>query len=370
MVVPRREALVVTRSAAKAAAVTASNVNPDTPPTTPKRGSQKRSYSIVTATDPDISNEDSPTKSLAKSPSKSPSKSPKKRILYEDFVDHVEILPSGELPSSFVSYHNPLFIEGVKHILQVDPTLYRSIVAQNFERYKREQGGSVKEEVIPDSKEVIIQYWLNLISSVMSQQISGKAAAAIYQRFENLFEVKPNPQELLTKLTEELRAIGLSGQKVKYVYHISEVFNNPQEPLTKVEFYKENELPAIVEELVKLKGIGEWSAKMFALFTLKEWDVFAHDDLGIARGAYFYLNRRPEMLKLVKQQVHQDENMKALLKKKGKFENSKGKRDWTPLHDQYLLQLSKRFSPYRSIFMVILWRLSATTIDILEDTGQ
>lgn len=332
-------------------------------------GSPRKAVSAKPKLVPAIIAANSPS-TTSPSPGSSPKKGKSKRVLYEDSLDHIAHSPQCELPPEFVAYHSAKFIEGVKHILSVDPSLYRPIVAKNFDRHKNQEDTSIKDANVTDSRQTIRQYWLNLISSVISQQISGKAAAAIYQRFEGLFESEPNPKELLTKLTEELREIGLSGQKAKYVTHICEVFSDPDENLTKLDFYKQSDLLEIIEELVKLKGIGEWTAKMFALFTLKEWDVFAHDDLGIARGAYYYLSKRPEIVKQVKQQVHSDETMKALLKKKGKFENSKGKRDWVPYHDQYLIQLSKRFSPYRSIFMIILYRLSDTTIDILEETGQ
>lgn len=291
-------------------------------------------------------------------------KSPKKssRILYEDSVDHIEILPKNQLPDSFIKYHTPQFIEGVTHILSVDPSLYRPIVSQNFERYKQEEEREKSED------EIIKSYWLSLISSVMAQQISGSAAAAIYSRFEKLFDKEPNPQELLSKLYEQLREIGLSNQKVKYVIHISEVFSDPDENLCKLKFYQQSDPETIVNELTKLKGIAEWSAKMFAMFTLKEQDIFAHEDLGVARGASYYLSRRPELLKSIKDAVHKDEELKLLLKKKGKFDKPSTKRDWTPYHDQYLIQFSKPYQPFRSILMLILWRLSSTNILVLADS--
>lgn len=297
---------------------------------------------------------------------KSPSKSPKKpKTLLEDSLDHIE-LNDNELPASFVDYHQGTFIEGVKHILRIDPSLYRPIVYKPFELFKKTESESIKEKPIEDEGAVIKSYWLALLSSVMSQQISGSAAKAIYTRFEAMFDKEPNPKELLAKLTEELRGIGLSFQKIKYVSHISEVFSDPESNLTKIEFYKNNDLSVIIDELVLLKGIGVWSAKMFALFTLREYDVFAHDDLGIARGVSYYLSKRPQVLKSIKEEVAKDDILKALLKKKSKFEKADSKRDWIPYHDQYVIYLSNSFKPYRSILMMIFYRLSATNVDILE----
>ncbi|WEJ97722.1 3-methyladenine DNA glycosylase [Yamadazyma tenuis] len=234
-----------------------------------------------------------------------------KRTLFEESLDHIDILPEHALPATFVEYHTPQFIQGVKHVLSVDPSLYRPIVSQNFERYKK----NVTEE--KREAEIIKSYWLSLISSVISQQISGSAAAAIYSRFETLFEKEPNPAELLTKSHEQLREIGLSNQKVKYVTHISQVFGDPDDNLTSLSFYKSNPESVVVQELTKLKGIGEWSARMFTCFTLNSLDVFAHDDLGVARGASYYFSKRPEVLKRVKAEVNANEDMKLLLKKKG-----------------------------------------------------
>ena len=73
--------------------------------------------------------------------------------------------------------------------------------------------------------------------------------------------------------------------------------------------------------------------RMFFLFTLKNMDVFAHDDLGVVRGITRYFEVRPEILAETKQGVHLDEQRKAALQKKIKFAVTGSKRHWTPLHD-------------------------------------
>lgn len=290
-----------------------------------------------------------------------------KRIIYEDTLAHIEVPKDLKLPITFVDHHSEEFIEAIEHILAVDPLLYRPIVAQNFDRFSKEVE-LASQRLTRD--EIVLSHWLSLISSVMSQQISGSAAAAIYARYEKLYKSKPNPAETLTFLTEQLREIGLSGQKVKYVYHISEVFSNPEEKLAQYDFYETASTEELIEELVKLKGIGEWSAKMFMFFTLKQYNVFAHDDLGVARGAAYYLSKRPELVKKIKADVSQNEELKAMLKKKGKFEKPSSKRDWVPFHDLYLIQLSTLYEPYKSVLMMILWRLSNTSVAILDETTR
>ncbi|RLV87643.1 DNA-3-methyladenine glycosylase [Meyerozyma sp. JA9] len=283
-----------------------------------------------------------------------------KKPHFEDVISFIKVPENLELPQDFVDYHREDFIEAARHIINQDASLYRSIVYKKFPHYKKQ--GS---EIVKSDEELILSYWHSLISSVVSQQISGSAARSIMSKFEALFDGKPTPSKTLTFTFDELREVGLSRMKISYVQSISEAFSNPDSNLCKVSFYRNAPLDEVIKELVSLKGIGEWSAKMFALFTLNEWDVFAHDDLGVARGMSRYLAKRPELLNQVKREVQQNEEMKALLKKKPKFGTTK-QRDWVPLHDQYLIHAARRFSPYMSVFMLLMWRLSATNIDVLE----
>ena len=111
-----------------------------------------------------------------------------------------------------------------------------------------------------------------MIRSVIGQQVSGAAAKSIQTRFEGLFNGDvPTPGKTLEFSAEDLRAVGLSNMKVKYVQSISEAFNDPNNHLTHLEFYEKSPLNEILVELCKLKGIGMWSAKMFAILHWKKW---------------------------------------------------------------------------------------------------
>lgn len=281
----------------------------------------------------------------------------------EDALLYIEVPLDLALPQEYIDFHTDDFITAVQHVLVQDASLYRSVVYKTFPMFRREVAPVLNDQ------ELITSYWHSLISSVVSQQISGSAARSIMDKFEALFSGKPTPQQALTFSFDQLRAAGLSKMKVSYVQSISEVFADPNSSLCQVLFYRDAPLQEVIAELVKLKGIGEWSAKMFALFTLKEWDVFAHDDLGVARGVARYLIRRPALLKQVKEEVQADEDMKALLKRKPKFGTTK-QRDWVPYHDQYVIQTAKRFQPYLLVFMLLMWRLSATKVDVLEGKSE
>jgi len=304
------------------------------------------------------------TTKVSKTNGKTPS-SPKKKPHLEDLLGHIEIPTDNKLPTSYLEYHDPEFVKGLNWVIKKDPTLYPVIVHQNFKHFKRKES----EESLSDD-ETILKYWYALISSVISQQISGLAARSIEGKFRALFEdEEPTPAKVLSKTLDELRSAGLSNQKLNYITHISQVFSDPNSNLSKIQFYKENSVDQVIEELTLLKGIGVWSAKMFALFTLNNLDVFAYDDLGIARGAAKYLIRRPKYLQRIKAEVNANEELKKLLKRKSKFESSKGKRDWTPYHDEYIKYLGLEFSPYQLVIMLIFWRLGSTNIDVLENTG-
>ncbi|KAK6198647.1 3-methyladenine DNA glycosylase [Scheffersomyces amazonensis] len=298
--------------------------------------------------------------------------SPKKKVKVdiEDVLSQKIVIPEDlKLPKDFIDFHTPEFIEGVNFLLEQDRSLYPLIVHAPFRQYAKENDSRNTYTIKKVEGDQINQYWYSLVSSVISQQISGGAARSIENKFRNLFEEAGEelvPANVLTKSDEQLRGVGFSFQKIKYVKHISEVFSDPTANLSQLKFYQETPLEEIVQELIRLKGIGAWSAKMFAIFTLREMDVFAHDDLGIARGMSKYLLRRPELYAEVKKHVDSDEDLKGLLKKKSLFANkSDSKRDWNPYHDVYVKHTAEKFSPYRSIFMFVLWRLSSTNVDVL-----
>ncbi|CUM65756.1 uncharacterized protein PRCAT00003404001 [Priceomyces carsonii] len=307
-------------------------------------------------------------KKVTKTTKKPKNISPKKpKVHLEDILGHIKVPKDSSLPQEFVQFHRPEFIKGVKYILEKDPSLYPVIVHRNFVQFKEESSRFPKES----ESETILKYWYALVSSVISQQISGSAAKSIEQKFRNLFESgKVNPKETLKKSAEDLRSAGLSNQKAKYIFHISEVFCDPNSRLSKPSFYNESLLDEVIKELMLLKGIGEWSAKMFAIFTLNEMDVFAHDDLGVARGMSRYILRRKDVLESAKIELNKIDEIKILLKKKSKFDNTKGnKRDWVPLHDEYVKYIGSKFSPYQTVLMLIMWRLSLTNVEVLENSG-
>lgn len=125
-------------------------------------------------------------------------------------------------------------------------------------------------------------YYQELVDSIISQQLSVKAAAAIEQRFRELFGGKfPAPPQILTKDLEELRAIGLSYAKGRYLQDLASHITSGS---VRFDHLDALDNTAVVAELTAVKGIGEWTAHMFLMFCMGRSDVLPVGDLGIRNG--------------------------------------------------------------------------------------
>jgi DNA-3-methyladenine glycosylase II len=121
--------------------------------------------------------------------------------------------------------------------------------------------------------------YLALLESIVSQQISVKAADAIFARFRALFENGyPDANALLLKTTDELRSAGLSFQKIKYLQSVAEF--SLQHPIDRPHLDAMSD-EEIVQYLVPIKGVGRWTVEMLMMFVLNRPDVFPIDDLVI-----------------------------------------------------------------------------------------
>ena len=135
----------------------------------------------------------------------------------------------------------------------------------------------------PPNFNLMNNYYESLIRSIVYQQLSGKAASIIYERFLDLFvfDIYPEPKDILAVSIETLRSSGLSYQKVNYIRDLSEKWQEGTMNLTDIDSMTDEEISS---ELIKVKGIGQWTADMFLMFTLGRPDVFPFGDLGIQKG--------------------------------------------------------------------------------------
>ena len=129
----------------------------------------------------------------------------------------------------------------------------------------------------------IDNYFEALIKSIVSQQISTKAASAIYNRLKTLFNGDhfPNPKNVLAVKDEKLMLVGLSGQKIKYIKDLSNKWDQIEIKLSNIKLMTDQEIRDI---LLDVKGIGHWTVDMFLIFSLARPDVFPTGDLVIQKG--------------------------------------------------------------------------------------
>lgn len=187
-------------------------------------------------------------------------------------------------------------------ILKQDPVLYRVVKATRLEEYVKKSG-----------------VFESLVSSIISQQLSVKAASTIFGRFSELCDDQIGTQRVLALSIEEMRAAGLSRQKSAYVQNIATFFSDDEYQ----DYTWEDATPEhIVKVLTQIKGVGVWTVQMVMMFQLDKQDIFPVGDLGI------------------------QQKMKHLYDLDGKRKEIMLKME----------KIAENWSPYRSIASKYLWK--------------
>ena len=135
-------------------------------------------------------------------------------------------------------------------------------------------------------------YYRELVESIISQQLSVKAAATIYKRFVDSFGHFPEPDEILARDDEQLRSVGLSGQKARY---IKDLAAHVIDGSVRFDHLDDLSNDHIIAELTAVKGVGEWTVHMFLMFCMGRFDVLPVGDLGIKNAvmALYSLESQP-----------------------------------------------------------------------------
>jgi len=120
-----------------------------------------------------------------------------------------------------------------------------------------------------------------LARSILYQQLAGKAAAAIEGRFVAALGGVVTPERVLAVPTDVLRSSGLSGAKAMSIQDLAEKVSSGQILLERIGRLSDEE---IVDHLVQVRGIGQWTAEMFLLGTLGRLDVWPVGDYGVRAG--------------------------------------------------------------------------------------
>lgn len=161
--------------------------------------------------------------------------------------------------------------------------------------------------------------YADLISSIVAQQLSTKAANTIEGRFLDMFSSKyPEPEKVLKMPLEKMRSAGLSGQKSAYIKNIAEFHIDKGIEYKTLKKLSDDE---IIDYLSEIKGVGKWTVEMILIFSMKRPDVFPIDDLAIRQAVGL---------------MHG-------------FEDTKENRG-------RMLEIAEKWSPHRSLVSRILWR--------------
>jgi DNA-3-methyladenine glycosylase II len=123
-----------------------------------------------------------------------------------------------------------------------------------------------------------------LVSSILGQQLSGKAARTIRRRFFALYgseETPPTPEQILKTRAPQFRAVGVSAHKRGYLKDLARHVADGRTDFSVIHTLPDDEIMA---HLTAIKGIGEWTVHMFLMFHLGRPDILPTGDLGVRKG--------------------------------------------------------------------------------------
>ena len=166
-------------------------------------------------------------------------------------------------------------------------------------------------------------YPLSIANLIIEQQISFKAAITVKKRFAKIVD-KKSQSEIMNMSNTDLQSIGISFRKAEYIKNVFRFFKNKT-----IDFDKMSD-KEVIDCLVAIKGIGEWTAQMFLIFNLFRQDIFSPKDLALINSI----------------------KKNYLLQSVGKAEIEK---------------LTKKWAPYNSIACLLLWESVENQIFFKDD---
>jgi DNA-3-methyladenine glycosylase II len=142
-----------------------------------------------------------------------------------------------------------------------------------------------------------VDIFSDIVGSIISQQLSVKAADTIQKRFIALLPGgKMTPESILTLTNDAIRECGISRPKIKYIKGVAQAVEDGTLNIPNLSNLSDRQ---VLIELTKLKGIGQWTGEMLLMFSLKRPDVFSMGDLGVRNAmAKLYDIDRDDFLKI------------------------------------------------------------------------
>jgi len=129
----------------------------------------------------------------------------------------------------------------------------------------------------------------SLAEAIVYQQLHGKAAATIFKRLTDLTGEPLTPEGILKMSEQQLRGVGLSGQKLSYLRDLAQKTQSGQLDFARLSQMEDAE---VIKCLTQVKGIGVWTAHMFLMFSLRRPDVLPTGDLGIQMAIRKHYRKR------------------------------------------------------------------------------
>lgn len=160
--------------------------------------------------------------------------------------------------------------------------------AKSYLKSKDKVLAALLEKVADFDLSIKRNYYESLAESIVSQQLSVKAADTIWKRFILLLpDQKVIPENVLAIDNQKIRDAGISWSKISYIKDLSQKTLDSHIIFEEFENMSDEE---IINELIKVKGIGRWTAEMFLMFAMGRPDVFSYGDLGLRRALQKFYN--------------------------------------------------------------------------------
>lgn len=197
----------------------------------------------------------------------------------------------------------------------------------SFLKAKDKRLGEVIEKVGPIERNVIPDLFSALVHSIVGQQISTKAHSTIWHRMTNELGYPLSPTQIAGLEKETLQRFGITFKKAEYIKEAAKKVVNGDLDIEKLKSLQDNE---VCKELVKLDGIGIWTAEMLLIFSMQRPNILSFGDLAISRGMRKVYHHRQISKKL--------------------FEKYK-----------------KRLSPYASVASLYFWAVAGGAVPEMKD---
>jgi DNA-3-methyladenine glycosylase II len=238
---------------------------------------------------------------------------------------------------------SPVLEAACRHLISADARM-EPLIARHHCRIFSAEG--LAEKIDP---------FESLVSSMISQLITGAAARTIKARFIRLFADSgaddsdaaaaaapsppfPRPSQVAAASVPTIQSAGIARRKAEWIMNLANKFVSGE---LSAQMMAEAPYEDLRRTLLALPGLGEWTVEMFACFALKRLDVFSVGDLGVQRGMAAFEGRDV-----------------ARMRSKG------GK--WKYMARKEMEATAAKFAPYRSVYMWYMWRVEETDISTLE----